>query len=124
MVICDFSFQASYFILFSGIYYLSEFDGSCADLGYRTIVTENECRSAVSEIKQLEPNATFQGVHEDADWPKGCYLFVHSVYFNTHQTGSVHIGQQSRQICTHTGTFYETYYHYLINMKDLFIILS
>ena len=36
------------------------------------------CNDAVSEIKQLIPNAHFFNTEVNEDWPKGCYLFANS----------------------------------------------
>ena len=96
----------SNFNSFSGrSYSLSMLNGLCSDLGYAIIVTENECRSAVSEIKRYEPTAKFGSVEEESYYPKGCYLRderIHGrVYWNTHQTGSAQKG--CRQICIATG---------------------
>ena len=78
------------------MYDLSRANGVCSDVGATTILTENECRSAISNI----PRASKFGRYEyTSKWPKGCYL--HSkygeVYWNNHGTGSHNTA--ARQVC-------------------------
>ena len=78
------------------LYDLSKADGVCSDVRATTILTENECRSAVSKI----PGATeFNKVFNNKDWPKGCVLSIKygDVSWNSHATGSPSI--KARQVC-------------------------
>jgi len=76
-------------------YDLSKASGVCSDVGATTILTEEECRSAISKI----PGASKFGVVESlSEWPKGCFLAVNGqVYWNNHETGSPN--KYSRQVC-------------------------
>ena len=74
---------------------LSKPNGVCSDEGATTILTEEKCRSAISEI----PGASVFGlVESDSEWPKGCYLATNGhVYWNNHKTGSPN--KDARQVC-------------------------
>ena len=76
-------------------YYLSKANGVCSDVGVTTILTEDECRSAISKIPG---SIEFDAVESHSEWPKGCYLSWNGYgYWNNHETGSPH--HSGRQVC-------------------------
>ena len=78
------------------MYYLSEPNGVCTDVGATTIASANECRSAISKIPG---HNTFRGSHTMSHMPKGCYLYTPTrrAYWNNHEIGSP--DWRAHQVC-------------------------
>ena len=95
-------------ILISGnIYFLSQEFGLCSDSGSKTVETSNECRSAVSQIRNLDQRATFKEVNNSYE-TIGCSLFkrqANVVYWNTHITGAITRQPNRYQICISVGAY-------------------
>ena len=85
-----------YMIIEKSGYILAETNKLCKE---NEVENLEKCRSAVSEIKNVVPNAFFRKTEVDERYPKGCYLYVPkgAVYFNEHGTGSKN--RKARQIC-------------------------
>ena len=84
-------------------YDLSKANGLCSDEGATTILTADECRSAISKIPKIPnfPNSKiqFMSIQVQSKYPKGCYLLVNGrVFWNNHETGSPNAN--AHQVCT------------------------
>ena len=81
------------------LYFLSKDNGVCSDVRATTILTENECRSAISKIPEAKSNGTFKSYHRRNQWPKGCLVWMSDgrVFWNDHATGSPKKG--ASQVC-------------------------
>ena len=77
-------------------YFLTDYNELCEDNAVHNL---EKCRIAVTDIKNIVPNAFFKNTEVEHKYPKGCYLWVPkgAVYFNEHGTGSKH--RNARQIC-------------------------
>ena len=77
-------------------YILADYNKLCEDNAVHNL---EKCRDAVTEIKNIVPNAFFKNTEVEHKYPKGCYLWRQkgAVYFNEHGTGSKH--KKARQIC-------------------------
>jgi len=83
-------------------YFLSRKGGLCANIKtvtFSAVNTLKECKIAVATIQKTVSTAKFAAEETDANWPKGCYLYIvtNGVYFNKHSSGKTH--DSARQIC-------------------------
>ena len=79
-------------------------NGLCSDVIAGTIVSLDECRSAITKIPNFDGIVMFEGDENEDNYPKGCYLHQGDkgyVYWNNHQTGSPN--SLARQVCIQTG---------------------
>ena len=83
-------------------YFLSRKGGLCANIKtvtFSAVNTLKECKIAVATIQKTVSTAKFAAEETDANWPKGCYLYIvtNGVYFNKDSAGKAH--DSARQIC-------------------------
>ena len=85
------------FFLEKNDYFPSEKNGICSDMSVHSISNADECRKAIDEIQNWEPEVTFSGEESSPNWPKGCYISGEKLYWNSHDVGEQH--ECARQIC-------------------------
>ena len=96
-IICNLDYVVIYRFWYLGAgYFQSEVGKLCSENGDLAVDDLATCKTAAIELSYL-----FSVTEEEADWPKGCYMSGHNVFFNEHGYGSAN--NNAKQICKATG---------------------